>query len=94
MISTSCYHACMERQLTVRGVPSEVRRRLTSLSRARGDSMNTTIRRILERAVGAAGRPPPRRRHLEQYATWNADDAADFDRALAEQRTIDADLWR
>jgi plasmid stability protein len=90
MISTSCYHACMERQLTVRGVPSEVRRRLTSLSRARGDSMNTTIRRILERAVG----PPGRRRHLEQYATWNADDAADFDRALAEQRTIDADLWR
>jgi plasmid stability protein len=90
MISPSCYHACMERQLTVRGVPSEVRRRLTSLSRARGDSMNTTIRRILEQAVGADGR----RRHLEQYATWNADDAADFDRALAEQRTIDADLWR
>ena len=80
----------MERQLTVRGVPSDVRRRLTSLSRVRGDSVNTTIRRILEQAVGA----DTRRSHLEQYATWNADDAADFDRALAEQRTIDADLWR
>jgi hypothetical protein len=90
MNSVLCYHACMERQLTVRGVSTEVRHRLASLSRARGDSVNTTIRRILEQAVGADGR----RRHLEQYATWNADDAADFDRALAEQRTIDADLWR
>jgi hypothetical protein len=80
----------MEPQLTVRGVPSEVRRRLTNLSRTRGDSVNTTILRILEQAVGTDGR----RRQLEQYATWNADDAADFDRALAEQRTIDADLWR
>jgi plasmid stability protein len=80
----------MGSQLTVRGVPDEVRRRLDQLSQARGDSLNTTIRRILERAVGA----DERRQHLEQYATWSADDLADFERALAEQRTIDADLWR
>ncbi len=52
--------------------------------------MNATIRTILERAVGADGR----RQQLETYATWSADDRAEFDRALSEQRTIDADLWR
>ena len=79
----------MSSQLTVRGVPDEVRRRLSQLSQAGGESLNTTIRRILERAVGADGR----RQRLEEYATWSADDLADFESALAEQRTIDADLW-
>jgi hypothetical protein len=52
--------------------------------------MNTTMRVILERAVGADGC----RQRLEEYATWTADDLADFEHALGEQRTIDADLWR
>jgi plasmid stability protein len=85
-----CYHAFMGNQLTVRGVPDEVRRRLAQLGQARGESLNTTIRRILERAAGADGR----RQQLQEYATWTADDRAEFDRALAEQRVIDADLWR
>ena len=80
----------MPKQLTVRGVPDEVRRRLVQISQAAGESVNTTIRRILERAAGADGR----RQHLEEYATWSAADLADFERTLAEQRTIDADLWR
>ncbi len=90
MSAQLCYHACIMSQLTVRGVPDEVRRRLSQLSQAGGESLNTTIRRILERAVGA----DERRQRLEEYATWSADDLADFERALAGQRTIDADLWR
>jgi hypothetical protein len=79
----------MRSQLTVRGVPDEVRRRLSQIGQDRQESVNTTILRILERAVGADGR----RQHLEEYATWGADDLVDFERALAAQRTIDADLW-
>jgi plasmid stability protein len=85
-----CYHASIMSQLTVRGVPDELHRRLSQMSRAGGESLNTTIRRILERAVGADGR----RQCLQEYATWTADDLADFNSALAAQRTIDADLWR
>ena len=84
------YYACMANQLTVRDVSPGVRRRLIQLSHARGESMNTTIRTILERAVGADGR----RQQLETYATWTETDRAEFERALAEQRTIDAELWR
>ena len=46
----SCDHACMSRQLTVRGVSDEVGRRLEDLSRERGQSMNTTVVEILEAA--------------------------------------------
>jgi plasmid stability protein len=80
----------MSRQLTVRGVSDEVGRRLESLSRARGKSVNATVLEILERAVGAE----ERRRRLARYATWDREDLEEFNRALAAQRTIDEELWR
>ena len=80
----------MSRQLTVRGVSDEVGRRLESLSRARGKSINATVLEILERAVGAE----ERRRRLARYATWDREDLEEFNRALAAQRTIDEEMWR
>lgn len=90
MQANPCYHAGMPKQLTVRGVSDEVARRLESLSRARGTSVNATVLEILHSAVGF----DERRRRLERYATWSAEDLAEFEEALAAQRTIDADLWR
>lgn len=90
MTSKWCYHECMAKQLTIRGVPDEVSRRLTNLSRERGESVNTTLRWILEQAVDVNAR----RQRLARYATWTAEDLAEFEQALAAQRVIDADLWR
>jgi plasmid stability protein len=80
----------MARQLTVRNVPAEVGKRLDRLSRERGESLNAVVVGILTDSVGVEAR----RARLERYATWSEDDAAAFDQALADQRVIDADLWR
>ena len=80
----------MGRQLTVRGVPEDVAERLESLSRSRGRSVNSTVLEILKDAVGVH----ERRKRLERYATWTEEDLADFERALADQRRIDEELWR
>lgn len=80
----------MAKQLTIRGVSDEVGQRLESLSRARGQSVNTVVLGILEAAVGV----DERRRRLARYATWTLEDLAEFDEALAAQRTIDDALWR
>jgi plasmid stability protein len=80
----------MAKQLTIRGVSEEVGRRLENLSRARGQSVNTTVLEILEAAVGV----DERRRRLARYATWTPEDLAEFNEALAAQRTIDDPLWR
>jgi hypothetical protein len=85
-----CYHACMPKQLTIRGVSDELGRRLTRLSRERGESVNSTALAILEEAVGIDAR----RQRLERYATWSSNDLAEFDRALADQRVIDDELWQ
>ena len=80
----------MGKQMTIRGVPDEVGQRLDRLSRARGQSLNSTVLGILAEAVGV----DERRRRLERYATWTEEDRAEFDAALAAQRTVDAELWR
>jgi len=80
----------MAKQLTIRGVPDEVGRRLARLSRERGQSVNTTTLRILEDAVGIDAR----RQRLQRYATWSPADLAEFGEALAGQHVIDDALWR
>jgi plasmid stability protein len=80
----------MATQLTIRGVSDELKRRLARLSRDRGQSLNATALAILEEALDAQAR----RRRLARYATWTATDMKEFDRALADQRVIDDDLWQ
>ena len=80
----------MGKQLTMRGVSDEVGQRLEGLSRARGQSLNTTVLSILEAAVGV----DERRQRLERYTTWTQEDLEEFNEALAPQRTIDDALWR
>jgi hypothetical protein len=80
----------MPKQLTIRGVSEELGRRLARLSRERGQSVNTTALTILEDAVGIDAR----RTRLRRYATWSPADVEEFDRALADQRVIDDELWQ
>jgi predicted transcriptional regulator len=80
----------MPSQLTIRGVSDELKRRLARLSRERSESLNTTVLSILEEALDGQAR----RRRLARYVTWTASDLMEFDRALADQRVIDDDLWR
>ena len=80
----------MPKQLTVRGVSDELSQRLSRLSRGTGRSINATALRILEEAIGVDAR----RRKLERYATWSAEDLADFERALSDQRVSVDGLWK
>lgn len=79
----------MAKQRTVRGVEDEVARRLERLSRAHGQSVNTTVVQIIEAAVGVDAR----RDRLRQYATWSDADLETIERALAAQRGLDDSLW-
>jgi len=84
------YHAVMGKQLTIRGVSEELGERLEKLSRAQSQSVNATVLKILEAAVGV----DERRHRLSRYATWTAEDLAEFEEALAAQRPVDDPLWR
>lgn len=74
----------MAKQLTIRGVSDELAERLRRIAGERGESVNRTVLRVLEVAVGFDPK-----RHLGRYATWTEKEAQEFDRALREQRRVD-----
>lgn len=78
------------KQITIRNPTPELTRRLKAVADARGESLNTTILRLLAEAVGFE---EPRER-LQRWATWTDEDAAEFDAALKAQRVVDERIWR
>lgn len=82
-------HAVMK-QLTVRGVPEALGRRLEEVSEATGKSINATVLELLTKAVGLSDR----RAWLERFTTWGPDEVAELDQASRSQRAIDAKLWK
>lgn len=82
--------SCIVKQMTVRNVSEELSKRLERLSDTRGESVNTTVLRLLEQAVGIDGR----RERLARYVTWSAADRQEMDDALRAQRSVDPELWK
>lgn len=80
----------MASQLTIRGVPDELARRLTRLSREKGQSVNATTLEILKSALGV----DERKARLERYMTWSKSDYDEFDTELRAQRVVDPEMWQ
>jgi hypothetical protein len=78
------------KQITIRAPSHALARRLRALSKARGESLNATILRLLEDATGLSEREA----FLATMPRWSDEDAAQLDEVLREQRVIDAKLWR
>ena len=76
-------------QLTLRNVDPELLKRLRAISQETGDSLNSTVLRLLREAVGVSAR----RERLRRYAGWTADDLEEFDAELRAQRVVDARFW-
>ena len=75
-------------QLTVRNVDPELSRRLRAVSAERGESLNTTVLRLLSDAVGLEARRDRR------YVTWTTEDLQEFSAALGAQRVVNERDWR
>ena len=72
-------------QITLCNVDPELSRRLRAVSAERGESLNSTVLRLLKDAVGLDAR----RDRLRRYVTWTADDLSEFTDALRAQRIVD-----
>jgi hypothetical protein len=80
----------MATQLSIRNVSPELARRLKALSSERGESLNTTVLRLLEAIVGVKGR----REELKRFQTWSAEDLREFESVLDGMRQVDEKLWK
>jgi hypothetical protein len=83
--------------ITIRKIPPELADRIEEYAEREGTSLAQAVIRLLLRATGLSPDGVRRKRwtDLDELAgTWRADEADAFDRALADQRPIDPDLWR
>ena len=80
--------------ITLRNIPPETAQEVERQAREWGLSLNKTVLRLLERALGV--RTGPQRHHdLDELAgVWGPEEAREFDKVLAEQRRIDNELWQ
>lgn len=82
--------------ITLRNIPPETAEQVEQKARDWNLSLNRTVLRILETALQTGRRDKNQARHheLDDLAgVWSAEDARQFDEALADQRRIDPELW-
>ena len=77
-------------RITIRNVDPELSRQLRAIGAERGESLNTTVLRLLRDAVGLDAR----RERLRRYVGWTADDLDEFSAALRSQRGVDDQYWK
>ncbi|MBI4468208.1 MAG: hypothetical protein HY650_02690 [Acidobacteria bacterium] len=83
--------------ITLRGISTELAGYIRRLAVAKGLSVNKVVIGLLEERIRGTGRKERRRRYHDLDAlagSWSTREAAAFDRALAEQRGLDPEIWK
>lgn len=78
-------------QYTIRKIPKRLDRAIRERARREGKSLNRVTIEALMQAFGLDGESLRRRDLSDLAGTWKDD--SETERALAEQRRIETDLW-
>jgi hypothetical protein len=82
--------------LTLRNLPKDLALRIARDARKRGISLNRAVIDLLLSTSGipSAPRQPQEYRDLDSlFGVWSPKDLAEFEKSLAAQRAIDAEIW-
>ena len=83
--------------ITLRNLPPEVAKTVQQRAKKKKTSVNKAVIELLEESSGGKAKKKASARYhdLDHLAgTWTKEEAAAFDKLIAEQRTIDPDLWK
>jgi plasmid stability protein len=81
--------------ITIRGIDEEIDSRLRKKAQESGDSINTTILKLLRKALQLdKDKPYPEYHDLDSLAgTWSEEDRSEFEKSQEGFNQIDRDLW-
>ncbi len=83
--------------VTLRSLSPELTQELRRRALQSGQSMNKTIGAVLEAALLGPRPKAAATVHHDLdwfFGSWSQEQAAEFDRALAEQRVVEPELWK
>ena len=79
--------------ITLRNLPPRVAQAIRKKAATEKTSLNKAVIGLLEVSTGNS--KPEKKRDLSWLAgSWSKEEADAFDRALAEQRQIDPEMWK
>ena len=85
------------KQLTVRGLDEDVVRELERIAAEEGVSLNQSVKKLLRNGLAHAGAEENNAvigNSLDHIiGTWTAEEADEFDRAVADFNVIDESIW-
>ena len=85
-------------QLTIRNFPKELERRIKTLARGRGWSMNKAAVHLMKKGAGLGDESTPRGigDGLDSFiGSWDAAESEQFDMHIEEAfESVDEELWR
>ena len=87
------------KQITLRGIPQEVEKKVREAAEEEGLSLNKAFLSLLERSAGIRQKEKKRRKTLHHdldhlSGKWTKEEADAFNRRLEVQRRIDEDQWK
>lgn len=82
--------------ITIHGLDDQLKSRIKRRAEAEGTSMNKTIKKLLEEAVGLRPRTKGRNyEHFKEFSgTWSENDVEEFEKATAELRDVEEKEWQ
>jgi DNA polymerase III delta subunit len=81
--------------ITLRNIPPELARIIRRKAAEKGMSFNKTIISLLMESLGIKERKKSLYHDLDALAgSWVKEEAREFEKYLAKQRSIDPDLWK
>jgi hypothetical protein len=79
-------------QYTIRNIPQSLDDALRTRAKEEGKSLNVVVVQALARALGFSKDTVKYRELGDLAGTWKPD--PEFDRAIADQHTIDESIWK
>ena len=83
--------------VTLRNLPPGLARMIRQAADEKRTSINKVVIHLLEENLGIRGKKKDKPLHHDLDALagcWTKEEALEFEKALARQRTIDPDLWK
>jgi hypothetical protein len=83
--------------ITLRNLPPAVAKTVQQRAKQKRTSVNKAVIELLEESVGGKAKKKEKVRYHDLdhlIGTWTKKEADEFEKLIAEQRTIDPELWK
>jgi hypothetical protein len=84
------------KSMTIHGIDNQLAELIKSKAESEGLSINKTIKKILETALGV--RPQPPQQNIDDFkefcGVWNDDELKAFEEKISDIRAVDPEDWQ